>query len=173
MFGKGKITFQKVSGYYLLIMFIFLGIQFTFYNSIEGFLKSDFVNSSIFILAIIGLLYVATITKLKDILLLKMFDTEKYNEVYENYKMSRYENSHDQDLYLNKYGPLNHFVDMVRACGWTMVLIYPLFIVLKHAGNGLFLNIISFMVVIIPFLALWISTYFIYSNLKVLYRFNK
>ena len=73
MFGKGKITFQKVSGYYLLIMFIFLGIQFTFYNSIEGFLKSDFVNSSIFILAIIGLLYVATITKLKDILLLKMF----------------------------------------------------------------------------------------------------
>lgn len=175
MFGKGRLSFQKVAGYYLLILFVLLGVQFTSYEHLEEFLKSNWVNSSVFILAVVGLFYVSTISKLKDILLLRLFDTEKYNQIYNDYMSTAQENTDkvNKELYLNKYGPLNNFVDMVRACGWTMVLIYPLFIALKYIGSGLFLDIISLLILVVSFLALWVSTYFIYANLKVLHRFNK
>lgn len=175
MFGQGKITYQKVLGYYLLILVISVVVWQTLYTNLNDFLRSDYINSLIFILAVIGAFYVSTISKLKDILILKMFDTVKYDKIYEQANMRKNGQSSiiDDECYINKYGPLNHLVDMVRACGWTMVLIYPLFILLKHIQDNIFIDIVSLFVLTLSLLAGLISTHFIYANLKVLYKFNK
>lgn len=175
MFGQGKITSQKVLGYYLLILFISVAVWLGFYENLNDFIRSSFVNSFVFILAVLGLFYVATISKLKDILIVKMFDTVKYDNIYEQANMRK--NGQPKiigdECYSNKYGPLNHLVDMVRSCGWTMVLIYPLFIVLKHVSQNILVDIVSLLIFALSLLAALISTYFIYANLKVLYNFKK
>lgn len=175
MFGQGKITYQKVLGYYFLILFISIIAWLTLYERLNDFLRSDFVNSAVFILAVVGLFYVATISKLKDILIVKMFDTVKYDNIYQQANMRKNGQAQliGEECYTNKYGPLNHLVDMVRACGWTMILVYPLFICLKHIQNNILIDVVNLFVFALSLLTALISTYFIYANLKVLYKFNK
>lgn len=175
MFKEGKVSSQKVLGYYFLILFIIIAIWLSLYDSLTSFTRSKYVDSIVFIMAVVGLFYVATISKLKDILILKMFDTVKYDKIYEQANMRKNGQPFiiGDECYINKYGPLNHLVDMVRACGWTMVLIYPLFVLLKHIQDNIFIDIVSLFILALSLLAGLISTYFIYANLKVLYKFNK
>lgn len=175
MFKQGKITFEKVLGYYSLILFISVAVLLGFYENLNGFITSDFVNSSAFILAVVGLFYVATISKLKDLLIVKMFDTVEYDSIYKQVNMRKDGKPKiiGDECYIDKYGPLNHLVDMVKSCAWTMILVYPLFIAIKHMSQSILFDIVSLLVFDLSLLATVISTYFIYANLKVLYKFNK
>lgn len=171
MFSQGRVSFRKVLGYYILLLLLLVVVWLMAYQDLNVFVKSELVKNSLFILAVIGLLYVTSISKIKDVLIIQMFNTKKYDDIYNQAKMSS--SKINNDLYINKYSPLNHLVDMVRSCGWTMILCYPLILLFNHYESSILTNVLVLIFLSVSMLSGLISTYFIYKNFKVLRNFKK
>ena len=174
MFTNGKITVEKVTGYYVLFLLVAVAISLSFFRNFDVFIKSAFVSDIAIGLSALGLLYVCTISKLKDVLYVRMYNTERYNTIYKDAMQSRTVKQKARELfYTDKLGPLNHFVDMVRSCGWTMFLSYFLIIVLNSYDDSFLFNSLALLFFVGSILSGVISSYYIYQNISVLRRFLK
>lgn len=172
MFTKGEITEHKVAAYYAIFLTVATIISLSFFNSLDDFIKSKMIEELSFTVAILGVFYIVCISKLKDILLVKMFNTERYDAIYKAAMSSQKVSEKNKNyFYTDKYGPLNHFVDMVRSCGWTMLLSYLLITVLNSYNDSSFFNTVALLSLIAGILSCVISSYYIYKNIAVLYRF--
>lgn len=172
MFNNGKMNYKNVLAMYAALFVLTLSASLFFYPDMRAFLTGSFVKWFSVISAATGIMYCACASQIKDVLKVKLYDTEKYDKIYQDYK-AQLRGGSESHFYMDKHGPLNHFIDLIKSCGGTLILVPVLLLVLNSSGSSIVWASIGLICFVIALQAMIVSVYYIYKNIESLCRFSK
>jgi len=172
MFNKGEMNLTNMLATYGVLFALTMLAWFIFYPDLHAFLTGNLVKYFSGLSVLVGVFCSACANQIKDVLRVKMYDTEKYNKIYHDYK-SQLRDGKESHFYMDKHGPLNHFIDLIRSCGAVMILSPVLLLVLNASGSSILWESIGMLCFVAALHALIVSVYYIYQNIESLRRFTK
>lgn len=172
MFNNDKMNYKNVLAMYVVLFVLTLSVDLIFYPDLRAFLTGNVVKYFSVVSALIGIMYCACSNQIKDILSVKLYDTAKYDKIYQDYK-SHLKGSNESHFYMDKHGPLNHFIDLLRSCGGVLILVPILILVLNASGSSMLWASIGLICFVVSLQALIVIVYYSYKNIESLRRFSK
>lgn len=172
MFNKGKMSHANVVVAYIVLFVLTMSVWLIFYPDLHAFLTGSLVKYFSGVSVLLGVIYCACASQIKDVLRVKLYDTDKYDKIYHDYK-SQLKDGKESHFYMDKHGPLNHFIDLIRSCGAVLVLAPVLLLVLNASGSSIVWESIGLLCFVAILQSLIVSCYYTYKNIESLQRFSK